>query len=62
MNLSSRQPLIKKPVVQSVVQLCEWFFLCKRPATGIESHPVLGEVPICARCAAWIVEALLGRV
>lgn len=30
---------------------CEWFALCGRPATGTTSHPVLGAVPTCDRCA-----------
>lgn len=38
-------------------QMCEWFALCDHEATGTRSHPVLGEVPICDRCAAK-VEAL----
>lgn len=31
---------------------CQWFLLCKNTATTTEPHPILGEVPICARCAA----------
>jgi len=31
-------------------QLCQWFALCTRPANGTESHPIIGEVPICDRC------------
>lgn len=34
------------------VDLCEWFALCDNPATGTEPHPILGDVPICDRCAA----------
>ena len=33
-------------------QLCEWFALCDRPADGVVSHPILGWVPTCQRCAA----------
>lgn len=32
-------------------QLCEWFALCTRPADGVVSHPILGWVPTCQRCA-----------
>jgi len=32
-------------------QLCEWFALCDRPADGVVSHPILGWVPTCQRCA-----------
>jgi hypothetical protein len=32
--------------------MCEWFALCTRPASGVVAHPILGNVPTCARCAA----------
>ena len=32
--------------------LCEWFLLCDRDATDFRSHPILGDVPICAECDA----------
>lgn len=35
-----------------MTQICEWFALCDRPADGVVSHPILGDVPCCARCAA----------
>ena len=31
--------------------VCGWYALCDRPADGFVSHPVLGEVPTCTRCA-----------
>lgn len=31
---------------------CEWFLLCENEATTTEPHPILGDVPICERCAA----------
>jgi len=30
---------------------CEWFVLCDEPAFALIEHPVLGDVPICRRCA-----------
>ena len=30
---------------------CEWFALCDYPAIGTVAHPVLGDVPVCGRCA-----------
>lgn len=29
---------------------CMWFANCKNDAVTTESHPVLGDVPICQRC------------
>lgn len=29
---------------------CQWFAYCTNDATGTQSHPILGEVPICDRC------------
>ena len=31
--------------------LCGWYALCENPAGGVVSHPVLGDVPACRRCA-----------
>lgn len=31
--------------------ICEWFALCTNETTLGASHPVLGVVPICQRCA-----------
>lgn len=33
---------------------CQWFALCENHAKTTESHPALGDVPICARCRAQI--------
>lgn len=35
---------------------CEWFARCQRNATTLEPHPVLGAVPTCDRCSAFIHE------
>ncbi len=32
---------------------CQWFARCDNYATGLTSHPVLGVVPTCDRCAAF---------
>jgi len=32
---------------------CRWFARCGRPATGTTPHPILGQVPTCARCDAF---------
>lgn len=29
---------------------CQWFALCDNPATQLQHHPILGDVPICDRC------------
>lgn len=34
-----------------VAVVCEWFALCTRETTQATQHPILGPVPICARCA-----------
>lgn len=31
--------------------ICEWFARCTNEAAGTVSHPILGEVPTCERCA-----------
>lgn len=33
---------------------CQWFAHCENEATTTKSHPVLGAVPACDRCAAKI--------
>lgn len=40
---------MKKPKAEG----CRWFLLCKNKATTKQHHPILGDVPICARCKAW---------
>lgn len=32
-------------------QRCAWFALCENVAVKTEPHSVLGDVPICQRCA-----------
>jgi hypothetical protein len=31
--------------------MCKQFLLCRRPATKVLDHPVLGKVPTCDTCA-----------
>lgn len=31
--------------------VCQWFAKCTNPATHLEKHVVLGDVPCCDRCA-----------
>jgi len=33
-------------------EVCHWFAGCVRQADGVVSHPVLGNVPTCSRCAS----------
>jgi hypothetical protein len=37
-------------------QTCLWFLLCDRATIGTLAHPILGDVPICERCAKKIGE------
>lgn len=30
---------------------CVWFAFCDRSADGVRTHPILGPLPICTRCA-----------
>lgn len=30
---------------------CQWFAKCTNDAAGTVTHPILGEVPTCTRCA-----------
>lgn len=36
----------------ATVEICQWWFLCDNKATQTQSHPTLGDVPICDRCKA----------
>jgi hypothetical protein len=29
---------------------CQWFALCEYEAVAKQTHPILGQVPICKRC------------
>jgi hypothetical protein len=39
-------------VVEVEAMTCEWFARCGQPAVALQPHPVLGQVPACARCEA----------
>jgi hypothetical protein len=30
---------------------CEWYARCDHPAEGTVTHPIMGGVPTCQRCA-----------
>lgn len=30
---------------------CQWYALCPNAMDGVTPHPILGDVPICKRCA-----------
>jgi hypothetical protein len=34
-----------------ITVVCEWFALCTNDTDKASTHPVLGPVPICDRCA-----------
>jgi len=52
-----RLPVCDRSVCQQLAQPqstpvpCEYFAMCDRHAAGTTSHPVLGAVPTCQRCA-----------
>lgn len=31
--------------------ICQWYARCYNPIAGTTPHPILGDVPICKRCA-----------
>ena len=35
---------------------CQWFAACETHAATTEPHPILGDVPICTKHAAWCRE------
>lgn len=39
---------------------CMWFALCDNDATTTRPHGVLGDVPICDRCAALVDDVKAG--
>ena len=46
----SRHTDLHRRKAASPEQLCAWYALCDKPATGTVAHPILGDVPICDRC------------
>ena len=42
---------LQRAIERKPADACRWFLNCDNPATGTESHVVLGDVPICQRCA-----------
>jgi hypothetical protein len=37
--------------VQMAISNCQWYARCYNPIAGTTPHPILGDVPICKRCA-----------
>lgn len=37
--------------VEVTIGDCQWFAMCTNAPTGTTPHPILGDVPICPRCA-----------
>ena len=50
--LRSDEHVADLTIVDDEPTICEWFALCDHVATQTRPHPVLGDVPICDRCAA----------
>ncbi|MEY9235377.1 hypothetical protein ABIF78_007700 [Bradyrhizobium japonicum] len=42
---------LRRAVERKPAESCRWFLRCDNPATETKPHPVLGDVPICKRCA-----------
>ena len=47
---------ILDPFIPATDYQCAWFFLCVNQAVAYQPHPILGQVPICDRCKAKIVD------
>lgn len=45
-----RTPL-QRAVERKPANACRWFLQCDNPAVTTEPHVILGQVPICQRCA-----------
>lgn len=43
---------MKKSGYTAVPMKCQWFLRCLQPATTTVKHPILGDVPCCAKCKA----------
>lgn len=53
-RLACERDLIHDFETFRVSDSCEWFALCENTPTGSTSHPVLGDVPTCDRCASFV--------
>ena len=47
---------------QKPASACQWFLRCYNAATTTVPHPILGNVPCCAKCAAFATEPVGPKV
>ena len=48
---SDRRTEVQKLRDRSKSDVCRWFLKCDNPAVTTRPHPIIGDVPICQRCA-----------
>jgi hypothetical protein len=51
MTKQTYQTPLQRAVARKKPEACKWFLRCDNPATETKPHPILGDVPICRRCA-----------
>jgi hypothetical protein len=48
MNRAQRRKSEQRQAMEGAA--CAWWLNCTNEAVTVEPHPILGKVPICARC------------